>query len=108
MIKDISVVLLGAGKSKRFDTNTLKQNVKIHDKRIIDYSVDFFRKHFNFLTFKNNEKNYNFLILSTKSSNCSRLSHKIVIDPFSSWGLNFTLVFKPSFSVNIFSVSSLN
>ena len=47
MIKDISVVLLGAGKSKRFDTNTLKQNVKIHDKRVIDYSVDFFRKHFN-------------------------------------------------------------
>ena len=47
MIKDISVVLLGAGKSKRFDTNTLKQNVKIHDKRIIDYSVDFFRKNFN-------------------------------------------------------------
>ena len=41
MIKDISVVLLGAGKSKRFDTNTLKQNVKIHDKRVIDYSVDF-------------------------------------------------------------------
>ena len=47
MIKDISVVLLGAGKSKRFDTNTLKQNVKIHNKRVIDYSVDFFRKHFN-------------------------------------------------------------
>ena len=47
MIKDISVVLLGAGKSKRFDTNILKQNVKIHDKRVIDYSVDFFRKHFN-------------------------------------------------------------
>ena len=34
-------------KSKRFDTNTLKQNVKIHDKRVIDYSIDFFRKHFN-------------------------------------------------------------
>ena len=47
MIKDISVVLLGAGKSKRFDTNTLKQNVKIRNKRVIDYSVDFFRKHFN-------------------------------------------------------------
>ena len=47
MIKDISVVLLGAGKSKRFDTYTLKQNVKIHDKRVIDYSVDFFRKHFD-------------------------------------------------------------
>ena len=47
MIKDISVVLLGAGKSKRFDANVLKQNVKIHNKRIIDYSVDFFRKYFN-------------------------------------------------------------
>ena len=47
MIKDISVVLLGAGKSKRFDTSTLKQNVKIHNKRLIDYSVEFFRKHFN-------------------------------------------------------------
>ena len=47
MKKDISVVLLGAGKSKRFDANVLKQNVKIHNKRIIDYSVDFFRKYFN-------------------------------------------------------------
>ena len=47
MMKDISVVLLGAGKSKRFDTSTLKQNVKIHNKRLIDYSVEFFRKHFN-------------------------------------------------------------
>ncbi len=47
MNKDVSVVLLGAGKSKRFDSNTLKQNVKIHNKRVIDYSVDFFRKHFN-------------------------------------------------------------
>ena len=46
MIKDISVVLLGAGKSKRFDTNTLKQNAKILDKRVIDYSIDFFRKNF--------------------------------------------------------------
>ena len=51
MIKDISVVLLGAGKSKRFDTNTLKQNVKIHDKRVIDYSIDFFRKKKNILDF---------------------------------------------------------
>ena len=47
MIKDTSVVLLGAGKSKRFGSNLLKQNVKIHNKRVIDYSVDFFRKHFN-------------------------------------------------------------
>ena len=47
MNKDISVVLLGAGKSKRFDANKLKQNVKIHNKRVIDYSVDFFRKHFS-------------------------------------------------------------
>ena len=47
MNKDISVVLLGAGKSKRFDSSILKQNVKIHNKRVLDYSVDFFRKHFN-------------------------------------------------------------
>ena len=47
MNKDISVVLLGAGKSKRFGANKLKQNVKIRNKRVIDYSVDFFRKHFN-------------------------------------------------------------
>ena len=47
MNKDISVVLLGAGRSKRFDSNALKQNVKIRNKRVIDYSVDFFRKYFN-------------------------------------------------------------
>ena len=47
MNKDISVVLLGAGRSKRFDSNILKQNVKVHNKRVIDYSLDFFRKHFN-------------------------------------------------------------
>ena len=46
MMKDTSVVLLGAGKSKRFGSNILKQNIKINNKRVIDYSVDFFRKHF--------------------------------------------------------------
>ena len=40
MNKDISVVLLGAGESKRFKS-ILKQNFIIHNKRVIDYSRDF-------------------------------------------------------------------
>tara|TARA_Y100001936_G_scaffold188627_1_gene186935 strand:+ start:2429 stop:3094 length:666 start_codon:yes stop_codon:yes gene_type:complete len=46
MNKDLSVVLLGAGQSKRFQSSTLKQNYIIHNKRVIDYSIDFFRYHF--------------------------------------------------------------
>ena len=47
MNKDLSVVLLGAGQSKRFQSSTLKQNYIIHNKRVIDYSIDFFRYHFH-------------------------------------------------------------
>ena len=46
MNNNISVVLLGAGKSKRLKNNNLKQNLIINGKRIIDYSRDFFSKHF--------------------------------------------------------------
>lgn len=47
MNKDLSVVLLGAGESKRFQSSILKQNFIIHNKRVIDYSIDFFRHHFS-------------------------------------------------------------
>jgi len=46
MNKNISVVLLGAGKSNRFKNKNLKQNITINKKRIIDYSRDFFNKYF--------------------------------------------------------------
>ena len=46
MNKNISVVLLGAGKSTRFKNKDLKQNIIINKKRIIDYSRDFFNKYF--------------------------------------------------------------
>lgn len=46
MNKDLSVVLLGAGESKRFQSSILKQNYLIHNKRVIDYSIDFFRDYF--------------------------------------------------------------
>ena len=46
MNKNISVVLLGAGKSNRFKNKDLKQNITINKKRIIDYSRDFFNKYF--------------------------------------------------------------
>ena len=47
MIKDISVVLLGAGRSLRFKSQTMKQNYKIHDKTIFNYSRDFFNRYFS-------------------------------------------------------------
>jgi len=43
---NISVVLLGAGKSKRLNNKELKQNIIINKKRIIDYSREFFSKYF--------------------------------------------------------------
>ncbi len=46
MNHNISVVLLGAGKSNRFKKNILKQNVKIRKKKLIDYSREFFNKNF--------------------------------------------------------------
>lgn len=42
----ISVIMLGAGKSKRFDSSELKQNYKIKNKSLIDYSRNFFSKYF--------------------------------------------------------------
>jgi len=47
MSKDLSVVLLGAGDSKRFKSSIPKQNYIIHNKRVIDYSINFFRDHFH-------------------------------------------------------------
>ena len=46
MNHNISVVLLGAGSSKRFKSNQLKQNIIIKNKSLLDYSRDFFSKHF--------------------------------------------------------------
>tara|TARA_B100001113_G_scaffold212284_1_gene174148 strand:+ start:8711 stop:9373 length:663 start_codon:yes stop_codon:yes gene_type:complete len=45
-MSNISVVLLGAGQSIRFKRKTIKQNIVINKKRIIDYSRDFFNKYF--------------------------------------------------------------
>ena len=42
----ISVIMLGAGKSKRFDSSELKQNYKIKNKSLLDYSRNFFSKYF--------------------------------------------------------------
>ena len=47
MSKDITIILLGAGQSKRFKSPIFKQNYLINNKRVIDYSIDFFRKHFS-------------------------------------------------------------
>ena len=47
MIKDISVVLLGAGRSLRFKSQTIKQNFKIHNKTLFSYSRDFFNRYFS-------------------------------------------------------------
>ena len=46
MNNNISVVLLGAGSSKRFKSNQLKQNIIIKNKSLLDYSRDFFSKYF--------------------------------------------------------------
>ena len=46
MNHNISVVLLGAGSSKRFKSNQLKQNIIIKNKSLLDYSRDFFSKYF--------------------------------------------------------------
>ena len=46
MSKDISVILLGAGKSSRFESTVIKQNFKINKKSIINHSRDFFRTNF--------------------------------------------------------------
>lgn len=42
----ISVIMLGAGKSKRFNSHELKQNHKIKNKSLLDYSRNFFSKYF--------------------------------------------------------------
>ena len=47
MNNNISVVLLGAGSSKRFKSNQLKQNIIIKNKSLLDHSRDFFAKYFN-------------------------------------------------------------
>ena len=47
MNHNISVVLLGAGSSKRFKSNQLKQNIIIKNKSLLDHSRDFFAKYFD-------------------------------------------------------------
>ena len=47
MNHNISVILLGAGSSKRFKSNQLKQNIIIKNKSLLDHSRDFFAKYFN-------------------------------------------------------------
>ncbi len=46
MNNNISVVLLGAGNSKRFKSNNIKQNILINKISILDYSRLFFKKYF--------------------------------------------------------------
>ena len=47
MNHNISVILLGAGSSKRFKSNQLKQNIIIKIKSLLDHSRDFFAKYFD-------------------------------------------------------------
>ena len=47
MNHNISVVLLGAGSSKRFKSKLLKQNIIIKNKSLLDHSRDFFAKYFD-------------------------------------------------------------
>lgn len=47
MNKNITVVLLSAGFSKRFNSNKIKQNIFINKKSILDYSRSFFNKYFS-------------------------------------------------------------
>ena len=47
MNHNISVILLGAGSSKRFKYNQLKQNIIIKNKSLLDHSRDFFAKYFD-------------------------------------------------------------
>ena len=46
MNHNISVILLGAGRSKRFISSQLKQNVLVNKISILDYSRLFFNKYF--------------------------------------------------------------
>ena len=46
MNKNISVVLLGAGSSRRFKSSQIKQNVKINKVSILNHSRLFFNKYF--------------------------------------------------------------
>ncbi len=47
MNHNISVVLLGAGNSKRFQSDNIKQNILINKKSILNYSREFFTKYFS-------------------------------------------------------------
>ena len=47
MNNDISVVLLGAGSSRRFKSDQIKQNIKINNVSILNYSRLFFNKYFS-------------------------------------------------------------
>ena len=47
MNHNISVILLGAGSSKRFKSNQLKQNIIIKNKSLLYHSRDFFAKYFD-------------------------------------------------------------
>jgi 2-C-methyl-D-erythritol 4-phosphate cytidylyltransferase len=46
MNHNISVVLLGAGRSKRFISSQIKQNILVNKRSILDYSRLFFNKYF--------------------------------------------------------------
>jgi 2-C-methyl-D-erythritol 4-phosphate cytidylyltransferase len=46
MNHNISVILLGAGRSKRFISSQIKQNVLVNKRSILDYSRLFFNKYF--------------------------------------------------------------
>ena len=46
MNHNISVILLGAGRSQRFISSQIKQNILVNKRSILDYSRLFFNKYF--------------------------------------------------------------
>jgi 2-C-methyl-D-erythritol 4-phosphate cytidylyltransferase len=90
MNHNISVVLLGAGSSKRFKSNQLKQNIIIKNKSLLDHSRDFFTKYFdcskiytvvnNKVKIKNIHKNEKVILGSTTRLNSLRKAIKYIFN----------------------------
>jgi len=90
MNHNISVVLLGAGSSKRFKSNQLKQNIIIKNKSLLDHSRHFFAKNFNcskiYIVVNNNvnikkiRKNENLILGSSTRINSLREAMKFIFD----------------------------
>jgi 2-C-methyl-D-erythritol 4-phosphate cytidylyltransferase len=90
MNHNISVVLLGAGSSKRFKSNQLKQNIIIKNKSLLDHSRDFFTKYFdcskiytvvnNKVKIKNIHENEKVILGSTTRLNSLRKAIKYIFN----------------------------